>query len=145
MLYDSNNPVDANRARRKLNELIEKGSVFELTEKKTKRSTRQNSYLHLILGYFAIETGNTIDYVKENYFKRLCNSELFVIEREDKFIGHVTCCRSSKDLDTREMALAIDRFRNWSSASGGIYLPEANEDKFLQYIEIELQRHKEYL
>lgn len=33
MLYDSNNPVDADRARRKLNELIEKGSVFELTEK----------------------------------------------------------------------------------------------------------------
>ena len=145
MLYDPKNPIDRERATRRMNEFFQKGQVFDLTGKNPKRTIRQNSYLHLILGYFAVETGYTMEWVKEKYFKTLCNKDIFYRVKHDKFLGDEPYYRSSKDLDTGEMTTAIQRFRSWSSSEAGIYLPEPNEDKFLQYIEIELQRHKEYL
>jgi len=145
MLYDPKNPIDRERATRRMNEFFQKGQVFDLTGKNPKRTIRQNSYLHLILGYFAVETGYTMEWVKEKYFKKLCNKDIFYRVKHDKFLGDEPYYRSSKDLDTGEMTTAIQRFRSWSSSEAGIYLPEPNEDKFLQYIEIELQRHKEYL
>lgn len=92
-----------------------------------------------------METGNSLDFVKREYFKRHINSEIFTIEREDEFLGKVQVLRSSRDLDTAEMTLAINRFRDWSSNEAGIYLPSPEEQAFLQTIEIEMMRHKEYL
>lgn len=144
MLYNSQNPIDQERAQRKLKELLSKNCVFELTEKKAKRTLLQNNYLHLILTYFAIETGYTIDWVKREYFKRYCNPAIFIQKKEGAF-GIVEGLRSSADLDTMEMTTAIERFRNISSQESGIYLPTPNEHLFLQEIELEAQRHKEFL
>ena len=47
----------------KTEDLLTRCAKVELTEK-TARTRAQNSYLHLILGAFAMETGNTLDYVK---------------------------------------------------------------------------------
>tara|TARA_R110000803_G_scaffold175267_1_gene237800 strand:- start:787 stop:981 length:195 start_codon:yes stop_codon:yes gene_type:complete len=46
--------------------------------------------------------------------------------------------KSSKDLDSVQMTEAIDRFRNWSASDegGNIYIPTANENKFLDEIEV---------
>lgn len=51
----------------------------------------------------------------------------------------------SRYLTTAEMTTAIERFRNWSSAEAGVYLPSPDEQAFLQSIEIEMLRQKEYL
>ena len=56
MLYNLSNPLDAQNARTRLEMLIKRGANAELTEKKPKRSLSQNSYLHLLLGYFASQT-----------------------------------------------------------------------------------------
>ena len=145
MLYDLNNILDGERFKRRSNDLYKKKAIVELTEKKRKRTLSQNSYLHYLLGYYAMETGNTIEYVIREYFKRLCNPSLFLIPRQDKYLGEVNDYRSSAVLSTAEMTQAIERFRNWSASECGIYLPSPDEEAFLQSIELELERHKDYL
>ena len=92
-----------------------------------------------------MQTGNTLEYVKRTYFKAFCNADIFVIEKADKWAGNVKELRSTADLTTAELTTAIERFRNWSSAEPGIYLPAPNEEEFLRQIEIEIQRHKQWL
>ena len=125
--------------------LDKSNSIVELTEKKPRRSDQQNKYLHVILGYFAMETGNTLEWVKQQYFKKLVNGEIFIKEQEDKYLGKIKILRSSADLDSAEMTTAIDRFRNWASAEAGVYLPTANEDELLSLMEVEIARYKQYL
>lgn len=126
--------------------LLDKSNgIVELTEKKPRWSNQQNAYLHVILGYFAMETGNTLEWVKQQYFKKLVNADIFIREQEDKWLGRIKVLRSSADLDSAEMTTAIDRFRNWSSSEAGIYLPSANEEDMLSLMEIEISRYKQYL
>lgn len=145
MLYDLSKRTEQERFKRRCNDLYKANKVVELIEKKEKRTLRQNAYLHLILGWYAMETGNTIEYVKENYFKRLCNSALFCEYREDKYLGEVEVVRSSKSLDTGQMTLAIERFRNWSASECDIYLPSPEDAIFLREIELEMSKNKEWL
>lgn len=144
MLYDLTNPLDRDRFKRRCNALFTKQGIVELTEK-TQRSSQQNRYLHLLLGYLAMETGNELDYVKEIFYKRAANKELFVREKDDQILGKVEYLRSSADLSKEEMTLSIDRFRNWSSQTAGIYLPTANEQEFLASIEYEMSRYKQWI
>ncbi len=144
MLYDLRKPLDAQQARTRLEQLIGQGRIVELTEKK-KRSLPQNAYLHLLLGYFACQTGNTLEWVKRAYYKLLCNRELFVVQRDDPYMGRVEYVRSSSSLTTAEMTLSIERFRNWSASAAGIYLPEPEDREMLQELEIEVGRYKYYL
>ena len=99
----------------------------------------------MILSYFACETGNTLEWVKREYYKILVNPETFVREREDPWLGRVKYLRSSADLDKGEMTLTIDRFRAWSSVEAGIYLPSPDEHRLLELAEMEVERNKEYL
>lgn len=123
--------------------LLERGAVVEITEK-TFRSRNQNSYLHLLIGVVAMETGTTLDYCKEWYFKRLCNKDLFITTRMDKYAGQVDVIRSSADLTKEEMSMAIDRFKRWGSENG-IYMPSPGDEELLREIAIEMGRNKAYL
>lgn len=145
MVYNLSNQLDVQNAKTRLELLIKRGSIVELTEKKQKRSLNQNAYLHLLLGYFASQTGNTLEWVKQQYYKKLCNPDLFIGEREDLFLGRVKYVRSSADLRTDEMNLSIERFRNWSAAEAGIYLPEATSEAEIAALQVEVERFKTYL
>lgn len=145
MLYNLSSPLDVQNARTRLEMLVKRGCTIELSEKKAKRSLSQNRYLHLLLGYFASQTGNTLEWVKQQYYKKLCNPDLFIGEREDLFLGRVKYVRSSADLRTDEMNLSIERFRNWSAAEAGIYLPEATSEAEVVALQVEVERYKTYL
>lgn len=145
MIYNLSSPLDVQNAKTRLELLIKRGCIVELTEKKQKRSLNQNAYLHLLLGYFASQTGNTLEWVKQQYYKKLCNPDLFIGEREDIFLGRVKYVRSSADLRTDEMNLSIERFRNWSAAEAGIYLPEATSEAEIAALQVEVERYKTYL
>lgn len=145
MRYDGSNELHAAQTRARLEKLIRERKVFDLTEKKPQRSLSQNAYLHVILAYFACQYGETAEYVKREYFKKLVNPATFIREREDRFLGRIKYLRSSADLDRDEMTLCIDRFRNWSSAQAGIYLPSSDEGRMISLMEIEIERNKQYL
>ena len=145
MLYDLKNPLERANFMTRANALSSSQKVVELTEKKPVRTIQQNKYLHVIIGYFASQCGYTLDYVKQNYFKILCNKDIFARDTDDQYLGKVTIVRSSASLDTSEMTTAIERFRNWASAEAGIYLPEPHEEEMLTYAMQELERYKQYL
>lgn len=87
------------------------------------------------------------DLKKEEDVKRLLTRVQFLIDKkkEDQFIGNVQVIRSSSEIDTKQMTQAIDKFRNWSSKEAGIYLPDANEDQFLEHIRQESERQRQWL
>lgn len=145
MRYNGSNPLHAMQARQRLEKLIREGKIFDLTEKKPKRTLSQNSYLHLILAYFACQTGDTLEWVKREYYKKLVNPATFIRERDDPYLGRVKYLRSSADLETDEMTLTIDRFRNWSASEAGVYLPAPDDLRLMELAEIEIERNKEYV
>ena len=143
MQYDLTSDFQRKAFLSRVDILLEKGAVVEVTEK-TFRSKNQNNYLHLLIGVVAMETGNTLEYCKEWYFKRLCNKDIFVITKTDRFAGQVEVVRSSADLTKEEMSTAIDRFRRWG-ADNGIYMPNPGDESLLREIAIEMGRNKAYL
>ncbi len=134
MLYDLNKNIDVERFKRRSEQLLKEGVVVEL-KKKVRRSTSQNSYLHLILGWYGMELGYTLEEAKHIY-KNLSNEIYWYKKKNESFY------RSSADLSTEEMTSTIDKFRNYSSKEAGIYLPEPSDLAFLTEIEIELSRNK---
>lgn len=145
MIYDLKNEYDRTKFKEYCNALYSKSAVVELKEKKAQRTSSQNRYLHLIINFFACEYGCSADDAKYEFFKRTCNRALFECTKTNKFGKEVSYMRSSSDLDTSDMTTAIERFRNWSSAEAGIYLPAPNDNEFLLYVEKEIERHKEFL
>lgn len=145
MIYNLSSPLDKANFLLRAKKLAESGVIVDLTEKKPRRSLPQNKYLHVILAYFGTQTGNTLEWVKQQYYKKLVNPDLFIREKEDKYLGKIKVLRSSADLDTSEFSLSVERFRNWASQEAGIYLPSADEYIIIQQMEIEIERNKEYL
>ena len=144
-LYDTSNPLDKANFLLRAKKLVESGKIVELTEKKPRRSLPQNKYLHVILAYFGTQTGNTLEWVKQQYYKKLVNPDLFIREKEDKYLGKMKVLRSSADLDTSEFSLSIEKFRNWAAQEAGIYIPSEDEAILIQQMEIEIERNKEFL
>lgn len=145
MIYNLSSPLDKANFLIRAKKLAESGVIVDLTEKKPRRSLPQNKYLHVILAYFGTQTGNTLEWVKQQYYKKLVNPDLFIREKEDKYLGKIKVLRSSAELDTAEMSLSIERFRNWAAQEVGIYIPSADEAILIQQMEIEIERNKEFL
>ena len=145
MLYDLKNPLDRERFKRRCNALFKKQGIVELSEK-TMRSNQQNRYLHLLCGYLAMETGNSLEYVKEVFYKCAANKDIFFRIKDDEILGHTAeYLRSSASLSQEEFSVSIDRLRDWSSQVAGIYLPSPNEEQLLASIEVEMSRYKQWI
>ncbi len=145
MLFNLKNPYERDRFKEYVNGLFVEQACVEVKKKHTKRTLAQNSYLHVLLGYFATEFGYSLEEVKYEYFKKKCNPDIFVRKRTNKRGFEVEYLRSSTDLDTAEMTTAIERFRNYSSAECGLYLPEPHEGEMLFFAQQQIERFKEYL
>lgn len=143
MQYDLRSDYQREAFRYRVDNLLDRGCVVELTEK-TARTRGQNNYLHLLIGVVAMETGNTLEYCKEWYFKRLCNRDLFVTQKVDRYAGLIETVRSSADLTVEEMSVAIDRFKRWG-AENGIYMPDPMDEVTLREISIEMGRNRAYI
>ena len=143
MVYDLSSDFQRKAFLARVDNLMEKGAVVELTEK-VFRSPNQNRYLHLLIGIVAIETGNTLEDAKKWYFKETCNSDLFHVQHRDKMGNYIDHIRSTAELTKEEMSMAIDRFKRWG-AENGIYMPNPEDIHLLKQIEIEMGRMKSYL
>ncbi|EFA42969.1 hypothetical protein HMPREF0645_2605 [Hallella bergensis DSM 17361] len=144
-LYDTSNPLDKANFMLRAQKLAESGKIVELVEKKPKRTLSQNAYCHLAISYFASQYGCTLEWAKTQYFKKLVNPDLFIREKEDRFLGKVKYLRSSADLDVTEMSLAIDRWRNWCSMEASIYVPNVDDYYSIQLMEVEIKKNEKYL
>lgn len=146
MKYNLKTPIDQQKFKEKCNAHFKSGDFVELRKVNLGRSLSQNAYLHLIIGWFAVEYGDTIDYVKEDIFKKKVNKAIFDTEFHNRVTGEVrTGLRSTKALDSKEMTIAIDRFRDYASKECGIYLPQPGEKEFLKHVQIEMEKHLRYI
>ena len=145
MMYNTNSPLEVQNLRLKIEKLIEKHGMVEVVDKKAK-TLQQLKYLHTILSYFGLQTGNTLDEVKTCYFKRIVNEDLFVRKKLDNILGtDREYLISTAKLTKEELSDAIERFRNWSSNVAGIYIPSSEEYISLLHIEHDIQNYKQYL
>jgi len=132
MIYDLSQKVNIDRALMQFESLARNKKIINIVEVKPRRSYSQNRYLHLMLGFFAMETGYTIEEAKQIY-KRL-NGEIYRYKKGKEFF-----LKSSADLDTKEMAQSVDKFRDYCVQEAGFYIPEPNEKEKLQALEYELK------
>lgn len=144
MIYNSEKRIDVERAVEKFKYFIANKKIFELKVKRKRRTISQNSYLHLLFSWFALETGYTSDEVKQELFKKIVNPTLFY-EGEFGTLIKIERWRSTASLNTEEMTLAIDRFRDYSSKEAGIYLPEPSDLALIQEMEIQVNNNQNYL
>lgn len=143
MTYDLSQALDRARFAARSELLLKRGAVADLTEH-TFRSSSQNRYLHLLIGLVALEVGETVEYVKETYFKRLVNPSVFVVKVSDRYAGEVETLRSSATLTKEEMSTAIDRFKMWGRQQGWT-MPDPGDDEILRQLEVELNRQSRWV
>ena len=68
MIYDTSDTFQREQFKVKAELLAKKGVVVELKERKPQRTQSQNKYLHVALGFFAFEIGETLEIVKDKYY-----------------------------------------------------------------------------
>lgn len=144
-IFNLQNEYDIPKFKEYVNKLFKERAVVEVKRKLPNRTLAQNSYLHLLLGYFGSEYGCSLDEVKVDFYKRTCNRDLFERKTVNKKGQEISFLRSSSELTTGEMNLSIERFRNWSASNAGIYLPAPNEHQMLIHIQQEIERNKEFI
>ena len=145
-IYNFKNNIDCIKANERLQWLIKNEKRTEMKELRGKRTTPQNAYFHLLINYFAIEYGETFEFTKQDIFKKWVNPETFITTHKNPKNGKVReDLRSSADLNTKEMTTAIDRFKDFAHVKLGIKLPEATDQEFLDHIQNEIDKHKQYL
>ena len=143
MHYNLKDQLARKRFSTRVKALWEAGAVVELADLR-RRTNAQNAYLHVALGILAYETGNSLETVKIEVFKRRVNPDLFIVEREDPILGHIQAIRSSRDLNKEEMSMAISRFLKFC-AENGVYIPSPEEKDYLREAEYEIALIERYL
>lgn len=132
MLYNSINVVEADKARERLENLIEKGKTFEIILKKEKITWSQTKYLYTLFEFFGMETGYTKDEV-ESIFKLYVNRDIYLRETHGQ-LGKIQHLRGTSELERSELSEAIERFRNYAQNKANIYLPYLKEEAMLNSI-----------
>ena len=144
MFFALSNEMHSKQFALRVQRLQQKGAMVELVEKSL-QTHRQNNYLHLLIGAVALETGTTLEYAKEYYYKRAANAALYVVRRRDELLGgEVETVRSQRDLTREEIAFSIDRFKLWADTNG-IYLPDEADEVALREINLQMAIAKKYL
>ncbi len=132
MKFNLANATELFQAKNLLSKLREKKVLIELKEVKAQRSLRSNAYLHLLLQICASEWGYSLEEMK-TLWKRNAAS-LFVYYKND-----LPFVRSSADLDSKEMADAIESLKKYA-AEQGLDLPEPDDKEKLAYYENQIDK-----
>lgn len=143
MLYNLKDQLSRKRFSARVKALWESGSIVELTDK-SRRTGQQNRFLHVAIGLLAIETGNSLDTIKREVFKKRVNPDLFIIQKDDPILGRIEGLRSSRDLSKEEMSKAIDRYLKFC-ADNGVYIPSPEEEDILREAEYEIAKFERFL
>lgn len=144
MLYNNSNPLEKEQFLRRAHKLAEGGKMVEMTEKKPQRTLKQNSYLWLILGYWASQTGYTKEEAEAIY--KDVNKDIYH-EVKDVLGEEMVYIKHTYELDTKEMTKTIEKFRNWSAMNDvyPVYIPAPDEENLVQLMEQEVQRMRDYI
>ena len=145
MKFNLNSTFEQVSATAFLKTLFEKKVFIEIKEL-TGGTNQQNRYFHLLIGWFALNYGESVEFVKQIMIKRDICPEIFREELISQKTGNIIVSfKSWSDIDKPNRNIVIEKFRNWSAKEAKIYLPSANEDEFLKSIEVEIEKNKQWL
>jgi len=118
MKYDLEKTYDQQKAKEYLHKLTKDGSKAELKKIYPRRSTDQNSYIHVLFklwgdeyGYFMDETKQTVKHALGYYTLNGTGAMIY---------------KKTSGMDTKELATFTEHFRDWSNVNG-LYLPTSKE------------------
>lgn len=146
MKYNLENVKEADEAFEYLTKLSGQESFVEIKKINPKRSLNQNAYLHLTFGIFSLETGYTLEESKTIY-KREANPAIYVYSKQIAYRGgtrEVKFLKSSADLDTLEMTITIDKWREYA-AENGVHIPPPENLDELRSLENEIDKQSFYI
>lgn len=123
MRYDLSKSYDRNKVQEYLDKLIKEESKVELKKIYPKRSISANKYLHVLFNLWGKEFGYTIDETKETV-KSTLN---YAYQKEDNRGVRRTFFSRTSDMDSKELTIFIDKFRDWSAQTCDLYLPSPEE------------------
>lgn len=128
MKYDLKKEIDQQNIRTYLDKLIETESKCELKKVYPKRGIPQNSYLHKLITIWGLEFGYFVGEAKDEIKRALgyTYTKEVVIPGTGEIVTRVFFKQTSK-MDSKELSIFIDKFRDWSSATCGLYLPSVND------------------
>lgn len=145
MKYDLNKIEEVKQAKEYFEKLVDHKYIVEINRKFPRRTYSQNNYLHLLLSYCALEYGETTQYFKEYIWKRLINSDIFKTEYINSVTGKIRDdWRSSADLSTKEMSIAVDRLIEFAAKQMNLELPEADQFDTLRELENHIEKNKKW-
>jgi len=145
MKFNLSRKIDQDKAKDFLNQYIEKKIFIEIKDL-TSGSNEQNRYFHLLCGIFGLNYGETVEYVKQQIVKRVICPDIFKKELVSLKTGEIIIeFRSWSEINKKDRTSVIERFRNSASKDYEIYLPSANEDEFLKFAEIEIEKNNYWL
>lgn len=129
MLIDTSNQQEWAKLEEYLAKAKSNGDLIEVSNKAS-RSLKQNAYLHVLIAYFSAHKCVETEYTKRVYLKRNVCRDIYMITRYDPItMKDEEHFRSTSNLTKEEMAMVIERFRNWSAREADLYLPSADEYK----------------
>lgn len=143
MKFDTSIKEEKEKAEEYFNSLISKKYVIDVSRKFNRRTLAQNSYLHLLLNYCSLIMGEESSFFKEFIWKREIAPIVFKTIYRNPVTGEERdSYRSSSDLSTKEITIAIEKLVKWSAENLKIELPDANDFSKLRKIENEIERNK---
>ena len=138
MKYNLERTYDIQRANEYLSKLIKDKVCIELKKVVRKRTNLQNSYLHVLISLFGNNFGLLLEEAKQTIKEELG----YTYEKK----GRVFLMQTSK-MDSKELTIFIDKFRDWSVQKCEYYLPtstEYYEDQMRIDNEIEQYKNLDY-
>lgn len=135
MIFSPKHKVYKEKAFDYLSYLTSNQKRFELREIRKPRSQSQKGYMYVAFNCVVLNTGSSLEEVKQILFKEICNPDIFI--RESVF-DNKKYLRSTEDLDTKEMFTATENFRNHCALELGIYIPGPDECEKLEALEAEI-------
>lgn len=118
---------------------------IELFKHFPKRTGKQNNYQHVVFTIFAIHIGETMEYVKQKIYKKMVNRDIFKTKYVNKITGKKRKeWRSTRDLDTKETTIALDRFIRFAAEQGCI-IGKPDDKEFMIWAKNEIEKHKTWL
>lgn len=136
MKYDLNKPLDTQKFKTWVQEMLEKKKRINVSQVREKRSIRHNAYLHVCITIYAIEQGYTVKEMKE-------------VLKEDFGVTYQnnsrTFLKSTSDYDSKELSEFIERIRN-NASQNGVYIPTSAEYLANQFdIDKHIEHFKQYI
>lgn len=146
MRFDLNTDSNRKEAQEYLDKLLQQRCMVDISKKFNRRTYSQNNYVHLLLSYCALESGETLDYFKQVIWKQLINPDIFkTLYTNTKNGKERLDWKSSADIDTKEMTIAVERLIAFAAKQLSLSLPTPSDVDALRKIENEVENNRKYL